>query len=62
MKTKNNLVDFNQPQGSKPYVTEGQLAKKITNLITEYEGRISLVAVCGILEIIKHSLITKEME
>ena len=52
---KNNLASFNQ--FSKPYVIEGQLSKKITDLITEYEGKISLVAVCGILDIIKYSII-----
>lgn len=42
---------------SKPYKIESELAGKIDELIHEYDGMISCVAVVGVLELIKSEII-----
>lgn len=44
----------------KVFVKEGELTERISNLIDEYAGELSLVAVLGILEVIKANLLTDE--
>lgn len=49
-----NVTSLNK---EKKFNKEGELFKRIENLIREYDGEISLVSALGILELHKHKLI-----
>jgi len=44
----------------KHFALEAEISDRLWNLIMEYEGRVSLVATLGVLDIVKHGLLTGE--
>jgi len=50
-----NVISFN----GKPYILESELAGKIEKLVHEYDGKISSVAVVGVLELIKTDILNQ---
>jgi len=49
----NNIKDLNK---EKTFSKEGELSKRIGDLISEYDGELSLVSVMGILDLKKIEL------
>jgi hypothetical protein len=41
----------------KHYAVEGEMAKRITELVFEYAGQVSTVAAIGVLELVKNGLL-----
>jgi len=51
------MSNVSQLRDGKHYALEAEIAARLKGLIMEYEGRISLVATVGILELIKADLL-----
>jgi hypothetical protein len=51
-----------QVSAGRPYKTESELAGKIEDTIYEYDGRLSVVAVLGVLDMIKARLMAENEE
>ena len=49
-----NILDMNK---EKTFPKEGELMERLTSLIDEYAGELSLVAVVGVLEMKKHEML-----
>ncbi len=52
-----NIYTFSGDGGGKTYQLESELSFKLSELIHEYDGKLSAVAVIGILDLVKSTVL-----
>jgi len=59
---KCDLIKNSKIKSIRPYPKESELASRIKDLIHEYDGEMSIVALLGILEMVKSEMINNQFE
>lgn len=54
------MSNIAQLRDGKHFALEAEITDRIWSMIMEYEGRVSLVATLGVLDVVKHGLLIGE--